>query len=287
MSEFNIDQLLPGAESQLEQTPTTPQDDGIDLEIAPGKTERFTKAQLADFYKGHLRQDDYTRKTQELATQRKQFEQALPQIERLYQEHQALVQLIEDKDKLTKWMQTRFQQQGQEPSSQEVQAVKQQEQKIAALMQHIQKLEGRMQQQGQEFVTQTRAEIETAQLSEKVDAHLQGIFKDMPALSAIDNVEDILRFKVFNRNPQTLDEAKQFFSEEAKGLVEKVKKAFGVQVQAPPQGGGAPRGIEPPGGAGSAPPQKPSYKGKDGRVDFNKVGDAADEFLRNWNANQR
>lgn len=286
MSEFNIDQLLPGAESQLEQTPATPQDDGIDLEIAPGKTERFTKSQLADFYKGHLRQDDYTRKTQELATQRKQFEQALPQIERLYQEHQALVQLIEDKDKLTKWMQTRFQQQGQEPSSQEVQAVKQQEQKIAALMQHIQQLEGRMQQQGQQFVTQTRAEIETAQLSEKVDAHLQGIFKDMPALSAIDNVEDILRFKVFNRNPQTLDEAKQFFSEEAKGLVEKVKKAFGVQVQqqAAPA---APRGIEPPGGAGSAPPQKPSYKGKDGRVDFNKVGDAADEFLRNWNANQR
>lgn len=286
MSEFNIDQLLPGAESQLEQTPATPQDDGIDLEIAPGKTERFTKSQLADFYKGHLRQDDYTRKTQELATQRKQFEQALPQIERLYQEHQALVQLIEDKDKLTKWMQTRFQQQGQEPSSQEVQAVKQQEQKIAALMQHIQQLEGRMQQQGQQFVTQTRAEIETAQLSEKVDAHLQGIFKDMPALSAIDNVEDILRFKVFNRNPQTLDEAKQFFSEEAKGLVEKVKKAFGVQVQQQAQPA-APRGIEPPGGAGSAPPQKPSYKGKDGRVDFNKVGDAADEFLRNWNANQR
>lgn len=288
--DFNIDQLLPGggesaAQGQEQTLPTPPMDEGIDVEIAPGKTERFTKAQLADFYKGHLRQDDYTRKTQELSAQRKQFEQALPQIERLYQEHQAMAQLIEDKDKLSQYVQKRWAQ-GQEPTSGDVKALQANEQKIASLMQHIQRLEQNMQTQGQQFVTQTRQEIETAQLSEKVDAHLQGIFKEMPALSAIDNVEDILRFKVFNRNPQTLDDAKAFFSEEAKALAGKIAKAF-VPAQSQSAGAATARGIEPPGGAGSAPPQKPSYKGKDGRVDFSKVGDAADEFLRQWKENNR
>jgi len=294
---LNMDQLLanlPGAgesgggESTTPQAPTTPAvDDGVELEIAPGKREKFTRAQLVEHYKGTLRQDDYTRKTQALAREREQYEQARPIVEQLYKEHQAMAGLLEDKAKLIEYQRKRWEN-APEGSAAETAA----ETKIASLMQEVNQLKAQMSQAPQRILSQTRQEVETAQLSEKVDAHLKTIFTEKPLLEAIDNAEDILRFKVFQRNPQTLDEARKFFTEEAEGLVKKISEKF-TALQQPAQGAGAPvqspraTGIEPPGGAGAPMPAQASYKDKAGKVDFTKVHDAADQFLRQFKENNR
>jgi hypothetical protein len=261
------------------QPPVSPE--AYELEVAPGKRERFTQQQLIDFYKGHLRQEDYTRKTQELAEQRKQLEEVQPRIAQLYQEHQAMLQLLEDKEKLEKYRQERFKE--TPPPSPDFDPAKwqQQEQQVQALHKQIQYLQQQLTQQPQTLIQQTRQEIETAQLSQHVDAHIASIFEQQKLLSVIDNAEDILRFKVFQKNPQTLDEAKKFFTEAAQEMVDKISGHFKATNTKPitskPKGS-----IEPPGGAGSPAPNPTSYKGKDGKVDWSKVDQMAEAFLESY-----
>lgn len=283
--DLNLDNLLPQTQdgnTDSLQIPTT--DDSVELEIGPGKREKFTRQQLSDFYKGNLRQEDYTRKTQELAEQRRQFETNLPQIKQIYQEHQALVQLLEDKDKINKYVKERFKEaaeEGTEFNPKEFSAAKQQ---VASLQQQIEHMKNQLQVQPQQLIEHTRNEIETATLEGKISAHLETIFTATPLLGAIDNAEDILRFKVFNRKPKDISEARAFFTEEAQNMVNKVAEHFKQAKPAPKAStGGAKRSIEPPGGVGSPAPQPNSYKGKDGKVDWSKVDQMADAFLKSYN----
>ena len=204
-----------------------------------------------DFYKGHLRQDDYTRKTQELAEQRKQLEQAAPQLQQLYQEHQAMLQLLEDEKKLDEWKGKRFKKPDPPPSEFDPKAWQQQGDKVETLHKQIADLQRQLQTQPQNIIAQTRQEIETAQLSEHVNAHLGSIFEKNEVLGLIDNAEDILRYKVFQRNPKDLSEAKAFFTEEAEKMVTKISGHFNTPKKVASPSTPKAKGIEPPGGVGS------------------------------------
>lgn len=55
---------------QAEAEPEQPQEDGVEIEV-DGKPVKLTKAELAEAVKGQMRQSDYTKKTMEVAEQRK------------------------------------------------------------------------------------------------------------------------------------------------------------------------------------------------------------------------
>lgn len=83
------------SENMQEQTQETQQNDTNYVEI---NGKKYTIDEIQEWQKGYLRQSDYTRKTQQLAEQRKQYEKAIE----LYNYLQSKPQLIEKLAELEK-----------------------------------------------------------------------------------------------------------------------------------------------------------------------------------------
>lgn len=289
---LNVDTLQPPV---AEPTPSpaapgaTPPVDAFELEVAPGKREKFTREQLLDFYKGNLRQQDYTRKTQELAAQRAQVEQFLPAYQQMLSEREQLAQFLNDRKAIAKYLAEAFEPE-QDPNealtrkSLEDTLTRQQ----ATQAQRIQELERQLQYaQGQTreaLQSEITNRVEELKYSMQIDPHVKTLFKENPVLELIPNAEDVIRFQVFQMQPQTIEETLNAFSQVTKGLVEKLGNHFKATA---PEGAGAPPAPakkvvtpEPPGGLGSPAPQPTSFKKKDGSIDWDLVEASAKAFLK-------
>jgi hypothetical protein len=84
------DVQAPQTEVPAVEAPAIPQEYEID-------GEKYTAEQLKEFKKGYLRQSDYTKKTQEVAAQRKEHQQALEVYEFLQKNPELLKQMSEYK----------------------------------------------------------------------------------------------------------------------------------------------------------------------------------------------
>lgn len=231
---------------------------------------------LKEFREGQMRLQDYTRKTQETAALRKQTEAAQQawQQQQAQREQQLLAELSKPEvilqlaeratGKPISQLLKQLEQPAADPNGivtigEAQKLVQTQAQQLQAQMQRqieaarVQAAQ-EMQQATQELLTQRDA----ADFSIKLQDHLQGIFKEHKILSAVDGMEDLLRYKVYQRQPATLEEAYAAFNEEAGKQVEKLNAQWTeLNKQQLAQQQKLKQGIEPPGGTAPQPvPQK-------------------------------
>lgn len=94
----------------------------------------------------------------------------------------------------------------------------------AAETQAIQRIEERATRVAQETVAQTIAHLQTAHAvagyDRQIDTHISQLIKDNPALAVVPELNDLLRFRVQNMNPQTVEEMLQGISSEALAIAE-------------------------------------------------------------------
>jgi hypothetical protein len=231
---------------------------------------------LGDLRQGNLRHADYTRKTQELAQQRQQLAGAVQQAQRdLEAREQATMAWLQDENNLLSLIEQTTGKpirqimqalQGQQSDPNEIATVGQAQQYAQQQMQQVQK---QIEQLKQDALKQTRAEIsaatrelktqqETAQYSTKLVSTIANIFEEHPILNAVEGMEDVLRFKVHQRQPATIEEAVEFFKDEAGKQATRLNERYESlnKVKAANKEKLLSGGIEPPGG--TAPQQAPT-----------------------------
>ncbi len=257
-----------------------------------------------ELLKGYSRQADYTRAKQELADQMRQARELQQAIE---SREQALRQIYGSDPLMNQAAQVaehygvpfsqalqavvQYQQQqqqgqtpGQDPNADNLvtagQARSIAEQQIQTLQQQIAQIQRGLQGWTQEQIQAAKAEIETSHqaqaYAQEVNATLSDIFTTNPVLKAVDGMEDLLRFKVYQADPATVEEAKDLFIRFAQEQVGKLNAQFtelnkGRQEAKQKLVSG---GIEPPGGSGIVP--QPA----DHKLGSKELRNAAEAYLQ-------
>ena len=266
----------------------------VEIEFPDGK-RALTPKEIRD---GYLRQQDYTRKTQEIAEMRKQAEQVYRAYQQMAQEREELQQFFSEEENVLKLVAQQYGpqamqrlmtmlsgQQQQQQISPDSPATVEQAQRIAAnqaqqMQRQLQDLQARLEQSQEQKLAQLRYEQETTEYKKVIDPVVQNLFEENPILSAVDGMEEMIRFKVYQKNPQTVNEALEAFRSVAKEQVEKLNQKFNdlnKQSIVKKQKLLSQR-IEPPGGAPPAPEAKRFKKGND--VDWKAISAEADAYMR-------
>lgn len=204
------------------------------------------KVPITELTQGYSRQQDYTRKTTELAEQRRQIEnelntyrQQVDEVRRFFahpQVQQALQGL-----------------RGPQVDPNQPLTAQQAQQLFESQLTHAQ-------QQQQQQMAQMAYELEVRNLaagfSREIESTLQQILTKHPVLADVEGIDQILRARVSQRQPQSLDETKQAFYEVAQQAAAKLEARFAQQQkqQAVQQTQFKRNGIEPPGGTTAVPP---------------------------------
>lgn len=296
-----MDQL--GGQAESTQTPTTPnaatgqppvEEPTVEIELPDGK-RTLTAKEIRD---GYLRQQDYTRKTQEVAEMRRQAEQVYRAYQQMAQEREQLQDFFSNEENVLKLVAQQYgpqamqrlmnmlagQQQQPEirpdsPATVE-QAARIADMKARQLEQKIAQLEQQFGKNVDERVQQFREEQETMEYKKVIDPVVSKIFEDNPVLSAVDGMEEVIRYKVFRMNPQTVQEAVAAFQSVAKEQVEKLNQKY-VELnkqQAVKRQKLVSGGTEPPGGQAPMPEPRTFRKGND--VDWKGISKQAEEYMR-------
>jgi hypothetical protein len=278
----------PPASNTAAPSATPAVDDGIEVEFEPGKVQKLTKDEIKQ---GMLRQADYTRKTQELATARKQAEDILQRGQQFEQEREQLRQVLSDPRALMYLAQQQLAQaQGPQfdPDAPATMATIQQlaqynQQQLQQQLALVEQNAGNAAAQArQEAVDEIVARQETAKHSDVINAKLTTIYESNPVLQSVPEIEDVIRYRVSQMQPQTIDEALKAFEkvsgEVAAAMGEKFNNARKEQVltkQKLVQGG-----IEPPGGAAVPANAPTSFRDpKTNVIDWSKLSGAAAAYI--------
>lgn len=255
-----------------------------------------------ELLKGYSRQADYTRAKQELAEQAKavqameqQIAAAQQQLQQVYGQDPLIAQAAQVAESygvpfsqaLQAVVQMQAQQSNQLPEmdANEIATVSQAqaiaEQRLAAMQQQMATLAEQMQGWTQQQIQAAKSEIQTSQQSQAyasdINTTLGQIFEQNPILNAVEGMEDILRFKVYQADPATVEEAKDLFVRFAQEQAEKIQSQFTelTKSRIATKQKLATGGIEPPGGAGITPqPTNYDFGSKDLR-------NAAESYLKN------
>jgi hypothetical protein len=278
----------PPASAAAAPSATPAVNDGIEVEFEPGKVQKLTKDEIKA---GMLRQADYTRKTQELATLRKQAEEAVAVSQKITEEREQLRQVLSDPRALMYLAQQQLaQQQGPQfdpeaPAS--MGAIAQlAQQNQAQLQQYLAQIEQGMgtaaEQAKQAAVDEVVGRIETAKHSETINAKLATIYETNPVLQSVPEIEDVIRYRVSQMQPATIDEALKAFEkvsgEVAAAMGEKFNNARKEQVIAKQKL--VDGGIEPPGGAAVPANTPTSFRdSKTNVIDWKNLSAAAAAYV--------
>jgi hypothetical protein len=278
-------------------------EDLIEVRFPDGRTETIARKDLPNAI---LMQRDYTQKTQRLAEREKQFQPILTAAQQLAQEREQITQLFSNPAALAQFAQEQygaefarlFQPSDPNPipgvapddiitAQQAAQIAEQRTQAyLSGLQQKLQQLESRFEGKTKEVVEQGIQQLkdsqEVATHQKALDAHVDSLFEAHPLLKAVPEMGDALRFRVFNRNPQTQEEAMKYLSEEAVRQEKALQREFENLNKAALAGKAklASTGIEPPGGVG-VQPEPQSFKKKDGSIDWKALSGAATDFVAN------
>lgn len=220
--------------------------------LAEGNLPDTTKVKLGDgseitlgeLRQGHLRHADYTRKTQELAQQRTQFTTALQQAQRELQDREAQTMawlqqeqnVIQLAEKITGKPIGQILQALQTPQvdPNEIATVGQAQhyaqQQVVQMQAQLDALKQEFERRTQEQIQQATSELQTrneaAQYTTKINSTVASLFEEHPILNAVEGMEDVLRFKVYQRQPANVDEALSIFKEEASKQATKLESQF-------------------------------------------------------------
>jgi len=274
--------------AQTPQATEAKSDTLIEVTLPDGTTQKLPVDELK---KGYMRQADYTRKRQAEAQAQQQFQQ---QVQLVLQEaarrQQMMEQFLSDRAALERYIQQQFPNQPQQPEFDPTEiATVEQAQQVAQrqladfqeqLAVHLQQMQQAFDQKVQTATQELEDRRETAAYATVINQHLAKIFQENPLLEAVDNIEDLLRWQVYQTKPQTIEQTLEAFSHAAKQQAEKLNARFNevtkkqvVQKQKLLQ-----NNIEPPGGSG-VQPQPSSYKKSDGSIDWNKLAASATAYL--------
>lgn len=263
-------------------------DDGIEVEFEPGKVQKLTKDEIKQ---GMLRQADYTRKTQELATVRKQAEEILQRGQQFEQEREQLRQVLSDPRALMYLAQQQLAAaQGPQfdPEAPATMATIAQlaQQNQQALQQQLALVEQNMgsaaEQAKQAAVDEVVGRIETAKHSETINAKLASIYESNPILQSVPEIEDVIRYRVSQMQPQTIEEALKAFEKVSGDVASAMGAKFtdARKEQALTKQKLVGGGIEPPGGAAVPTNTPTSFRdSKTNVIDWKSLGAAAAAYV--------
>lgn len=256
------------------------------------------KMTLKQVREGYMRQADYTRKTQELAARAKEAEQWQQELQQLKQREQTLRQSLSDPnevlgyavsqfgpEQVQAWLQGQIhsnaaaQGQALDPRMVAQMAQAQVAKAINPVTSEIGKVREETQASIRQAVEQLKLEREQAEHERALASTFGEIFSQHPELRAVGEMEDILRYRAFAKQPETIEQAKQFLVEEAqrqaaaiRGLLVAEKKADAVEkakLQA----------VEPPGGVGPSHQPTTDFRKPDGSVDWQAMSASAVAML--------
>jgi hypothetical protein len=242
---------------------------------------------------GWSRTAKFTQEMQQVRQREAELEQRAQTVDQIVEQRDTLVSFLKNKDLVSRYMQEVFGQAQQQAAQQLVAqgadpgevATLQEAEAIAA--RHVQGIEQRL----QETVTNLHSEIsratqeledkrEIAAFASELDTHVDKIFSENPVLKVIPNANELVRYEVSKMHPRNIAEAKQMFIDVTQSMVEGIRSQFVSQnKQAVVEKQKLTTiNLEPPGG--SAPVVAPtSYKGKDGKVDWNALRATALTYL--------
>ncbi len=230
------------------------------VDLGNGRVESLTQSQLKEAYLNGLRQADYTKKTQEAAQLRQQAEQVLSH----YNNPQNILTAAQ---RLLAQQQPQAPQQPIDPNKPIT--VGEMQQVMSAMNQQYQQL-------GQQAQAYVEDRLAVANYAENINSELGKIYDKYPSLKALPEYEDVLRYRVAQSQPASLEEAVQRFNTIAAEMHTKIGGVFTQQQQqqAAAKQQFVQSGAEGPGGAAPAQ-QAPKYTDNRGRVDWTRLGNAA------------
>lgn len=258
----------------------------VEVDFGNGKVEKLTAKQIKE---GWLRQQDYTKKTQELAEHRRQLEPIAQAYQQAMQEREQIKELLQDPRALMYLLQQQMAAQGPMLDPNEPLTAGQAQQYLStqaqALQQRIEQLEQKLVKGVDEARTLAGREaqdlIETARHAESINATIASVYQEHPVLQAVPEMEDLMRWRVAQRKPNTIEEAtaafKEVGAELAKSLTDKFVDLNKQQVVT--QQKLVTHGIEPPGGSGPQPSPESFRDPKTGAVDWKKLSSAASSYM--------
>lgn len=255
---------------------------------------------------GWMLQSDYTKKTQETATLRKQLEpylQEREQVSNILSNENAYLQFVTQHkpELLPKLMQALAQHLGgqqQQPQFDpngiatmgQAQTVAEQiaQQHLASVQQQIQQLQQELQRTAAGVKQELRDEQEVKGYNERINPVLKAVFEANPILADVPNAEESIRWEVLKMHKRgeiaTVEQAEKAFRDVATNYATKLNARFTElqKQQIVTQQNLVTNGIEPPGGV-LVQHQGGAYKApqrSDGRVDFDAMGRDVEAFIK-------
>lgn len=212
------------------------------------------KVPLSELTQGYQRTADYTRKTMALAERQKEFERVHAEHAKFAAEREQLKQFLSDPIAIKAYLEQLGGQAPDADPASPVTAAQLQQFYARQAAQQQQALDARMQQMTAELeIRQTAAQYAT-----EIDGAVQHALSQFPELKAVRRIDRILREEVADRQPSSLEEAKQMFLSVAKEQADTLRNfAAEEKKKAAVQQAQLTKGIEPPGGTGVQPsPQR-------------------------------
>jgi hypothetical protein len=255
-------------------TASTPQDDVIEVTFKDGVKQAVKRSELPNYM---LRQEDYTRKTTQLAELRKRYEaleQNAPRIREELEFAQQMREAVSDPEALFKYV---VEQLGPQKAIQlfsgqvqknpgaydpnDIPTYKEADDlinnKLSAYEQKLQAQEQAFERKLEERVIAERKALEferqKTEYASKFNTLIEKSFNENPGLKAIDLAEDLMRFKVvekiknferLNGYEPPFEQAAQWLQDAVKEQVTKLDNEYGARRANSPLN----NGIEPPGG---------------------------------------
>jgi hypothetical protein len=142
-------------------------------------------------------------------------------------------------------------------------------------------VEGIVKQQVQSAVQNEIARLRNASEIQSFDVEINKTVDDIltanPALKAVPNINQVLRFEVFKMKPQTPEEMKEAFSHVASGIVEGLNETYNTakKVAVITKAEMEKQGIEPPVGTQPTFTRPLNYADQRGQVDWKKIKEVA------------
>lgn len=246
---------------------------------------------LKEIANGYSRTSHFTRQMQDLATQRKQVEGYQTEYARLQAEQTQLRTFLNNPQAVYQFLQQSAPalfEQAQQPlqgDPDEIATVQQARQLVdyqaSQMQQRMQQMEAQMNVKLQQTTQEIENRRETAVYIDTLNSTVKDIFEKNPILSKVRLAEDIIRYEVAKMNPRTIVEAQEAFRTVAQGMVEDLDSGYAAtsktKVAAKAKLDSA--RIEPPGGSGPQIQPTQSYKRPDGTLDWNKLKQAAADFV--------
>lgn len=268
----------------LDSGQASPAEQKLTFDFGNGKVEQLTQsevtARLLEAERAGLRQADYTRKTQEAARIK---EEALAAYKQLQEKAQLLAQqeaLYNNPQAMLAEAQRRVQMsQPIDPTqpmtvAQGIELARNIRQEFDNLQQARAQAE---QAQKAEYNQIVEDRLAVANYAETINGTLNEVYTSHPILKRIPEMEQVMRYRVAQLAPESIEQTIQAFKSVAAELAKPYDELVKQQtiVQQAERAKLAAQGIEPPGGVAPQPAAQ-DYRNKDGRdLDWNRLKEAA------------